>query len=243
MRNALLTLAAGGGFAYYHGQVPTSQLYGRTICRVPHAGRRIALTYDDGPNPACTEKLLEVLRRHDAHATFFLVGRWTEREPALAREVAAAGHSLGNHTFDHPTLALRSTASVQEELRRCREAVEAADLRFSEVDGEALMRPPWGRRRPGTLRAIRAAGYVPVLWSITGWDWLKRTTAEKIARHGLKAKDGDVILLHDGTHTEPAGDRAASVEATDQILSRLTAEGYRFVTVPELVGPDGSASA
>lgn len=236
----ILAPAAAAGFAYYHAQVPTSQLYGRTICRTPDAGKRIAITYDDGPNPAYTEKMMDVLDRHGAHATFFLIGRWAEREPGLAREVAAAGHALGNHTWDHPTLALRSSAQVQEELKRCRGAVEAAGVNFSEVDGAALMRPPWGRRRPGTLRAIRAAGYVPVLWSITCWDWRKRENAEKFARRGSKAKEGDVILLHDGTHTEPAGDRADSVQATDEILRRLTAEGYRFVTVPELVGRPAS---
>jgi peptidoglycan/xylan/chitin deacetylase (PgdA/CDA1 family) len=234
---ALMALAptAAAGFAYYHAQMPTSQLYGPTICRAPEAGKRIAITFDDGPNPAYTEKMMQTLERHGARGTFFLVGKWAEREPGLARELHAAGHALGNHTFTHPTLALRSTAQVQDEIRRCRAAVEAAGVTFSEVDGEALMRPPWGRRRPGTLRALRSAGYVPVLWSITGWDWRERETADSIAHHCRKTGAGDVILLHDGTHTEPAGDRATSVGAADQIMSRLTADGYEFVTVPELV--------
>jgi peptidoglycan/xylan/chitin deacetylase (PgdA/CDA1 family) len=234
---ALMALAptAAAGFAYYHAQVPTSQFYGPTICRAPEAGKRIAITFDDGPNPAYTEKMMQTLERHGAHGTFFLIGKWTEREPGLARELHAAGHALGNHTFTHPTLALRTSAQVHDEIGRCRAAVEAAGVTFSEVDGEALMRPPWGRRRPGTLRALRSAGYVPVLWSITGWDWRERETADSIARHCRKTGGGDVILLHDGTHTEPAGDRAKSVGAADQIMSRLTAEGYEFVTVPELV--------
>ena len=113
--------------------------------------------------------------------------------------------------------------------------VAPSGVSFSTVDGAALMRPPWGRRRPGTLRAIRAAGFVPVIWSVTGWDWRKRETADSIANRCSKAKDGDVILLHDGTHTEPAGDRAASVGATEKILERLTAQGYHFVTIPELM--------
>jgi peptidoglycan/xylan/chitin deacetylase (PgdA/CDA1 family) len=238
----LIALGASAGFAYYHGQVPTSQLYGRTICRAPDGGRRIALTFDDGPNPRYTEKLMHVLDRHGARATFFLIGRWAEREPGLAREVQAAGHALGNHTWSHPTLALRSMAGVQEELRRCREAVEAAGVELSTVDGAALMRPPWGRRRPGTLRAIRAAGYVPVLWSVTGWDWRRGETADSISSRCEKARDGDLILLHDGTHTEPAGDRAASVGAADELLRRYSAEGYSFVTVPELVDQGRPAS-
>jgi peptidoglycan-N-acetylglucosamine deacetylase len=237
---AALALGAAG-FAYYHAQVPTSQLYGATICRNRDAPGLIALTYDDGPNPRYTESLPSLLERHGAHATFFLIGKWTEREPALAREVQAAGHAIGNHTFTHPTLALCSGDRVQEELRRCAGAVEGAGLSFSKVDGAALMRPPWGRRRPGTLRAIRAAGYVAVIWSVTGWDWRKRETADSIAKHCDKAKDGDVILLHDGTHTEPAGDRAASLGATEKILERFTAQGYRFVTVPELMAAGAAA--
>ena len=227
--------AGAAGFAYYHAQLPTSQLYGATICREPDAGRLIALTYDDGPNPEHTPALLEVLDRHGAKATFFSIGKWAQREPALLREVHAAGHAIGNHTQTHPTLALESSAGVTDELSRCREAVEGAGISFSEVDGAALMRPPWGRRRPGTLRAIRAAGYVPVLWSITCWDWRERETASDFAARGKKARGGDVILLHDGSHLTPVGDRGNSVRATDWILEALVAEGYRFVTIPELV--------
>jgi peptidoglycan-N-acetylglucosamine deacetylase len=242
MKRAAALAVGAAGFAYYHAQVPTSQLYGATICRNRDARGLIALTYDDGPNPRFTEPLLSILERHRARATFFLIGKWTEREPALAREVQAAGHAIGNHTFTHPTLALCSGERVQEELRRCAAAVEDAGLSFSKVDGAALMRPPWGRRRPGTLRAVRSAGYAPVIWSVTGWDWRKRETAASIAKRCSKAGDGDVILLHDGTHTEPAGDRAASVDATERILERLSGEGYRFVTVPELMAAGAPAA-
>jgi peptidoglycan-N-acetylglucosamine deacetylase len=240
MRGAAIAgTAAAAGFGYYHAQAPTSQLYGTTIARAPDApaGSRIALTYDDGPNPIYTPKLLELFERHGAKGTFFQVGRWIEREPELAREVQAAGHALGNHTYTHPTLPLRSTARVKDELRRCRAAAEAAELRFHEVDGRELMRCPWGRRRPGTLRAVRDEGYVAVQWSITCWDWRTREDWQDFARRGLKAKGGDVILLHDGIHTEPAGDRSNSVRATQEILERLGAEGYEFVTIPELVRP------
>jgi peptidoglycan/xylan/chitin deacetylase (PgdA/CDA1 family) len=225
------------GLAYYNGQVPKSQLYGKTIFRNRDAGKRIALTYDDGPNPAYTPELLELLARHAAHATFFQIGKWVEREPALAKEVRDAGHAVVNHTFNHPTLALCSTDRVKEELRLCHEASQAADIEYSTVDGASLMRCPWGRRRPGTLRAVKSAGYMPVQWSITGWDWAARKTADDIAGRCLKAREGDVILLHDGVHTEPRADRSKSVYATRQVLEQLGAEGYEFVTIPELVKP------
>ncbi len=235
-RAGLAVAGAGAGLAYFHAQSPTSQLYGPTIHRNRAAGRSIALTYDDGPNPRHTPELMEVLDRHGARATFFLVGEWAQREPGLVRELRAAGHALGNHTWSHPTLALRSSAGVRDELARCRAAIEAAGEGFDEVDGQALMRPPWGRRRPATLRTVRSAGYAPVLWSITSWDWLERTDANAIARRCVRAREGDVVLLHDGAHTAPDADRSRSVAATGEILERLGAEGYRFVTVPELMG-------
>jgi peptidoglycan/xylan/chitin deacetylase (PgdA/CDA1 family) len=235
-RRALGAAAAGGAaFAWYHGQIPTSQLYGRTICREPDAGRVIALTYDDGPNPRETPKLMEVLERHGAKATFLLIGRWAEREPELIRELAAAGHAIGNHTFTHPTMALRTMGQLREELRRCREAIEAAGVELSRVDGRALMRPPYGRRRPATMRVLRQEGYVPLLWSITCYDWRRTATPRKLVRRASRAGDGDIILLHDGSHEDPAHDRDASIAATDEVLGRMTAEGYRFVTVPDLV--------
>ncbi|MET0761788.1 MAG: polysaccharide deacetylase family protein, partial [Thermoleophilaceae bacterium] len=161
MKRALaLGTAAAAGVAYFHAQWPTSQVYGATICRGSSDRRRIALTYDDGPNPAYTPALLELLERNGAKATFFSIGQWAEREPGLLREVHAAGHAIGNHTYTHPTMPLLSSAAVADEMARCRAAVEAAGIEFTRVGDEMLMRPPYGRRRPGTLKAVRADGYV-----------------------------------------------------------------------------------
>ena len=236
MRRALVAGALGAaGFAVYCGQWPTAQVFGQTICRGRSGDRRIALTYDDGPNPEQTPRLMEILDRHDAHATFFLIGRWAEREPGLIRELEAAGHALGNHTYNHPRMPFVSDKTATEELRRCREAVEAAGVRFAEVDGEMLMRPPYGSRRPGTLRTARAEGYVPVTWSVTCYDWRRSATKGKIARRAGRAIEGDVILLHDGSDEEPAANRSDSVAATEESLRKLRAEGYEFVSIPELV--------
>jgi peptidoglycan-N-acetylglucosamine deacetylase len=178
---------------------------------------------------------MEILAEHDAHATFFLIGKWAEREPGLVRELDAAGHALGNHTYNHPRMPFISDETAADELRRGREAVEAAGVRFSEVGGEMLMRPPYGSRRPGTLRTARAEGYVPVTWSVTCYDWRRSATERKIARRAGRAVEGDVILLHDGSDEEPAADRSYSVAATEETLRRLRAEGYEFVSIPELV--------
>jgi peptidoglycan/xylan/chitin deacetylase (PgdA/CDA1 family) len=227
--------AAAAGVAVFQGQYPTAQLYGGTIHRERAAGPLIALTFDDGPNPEQTPRLLELLARHDAKATFFLIGEWALREPALIRETVAAGHAIGNHTFTHPTMPAHGAARIREELRRCREAVEASGERFSTVDGAALLRPPYGRRRPGTLRTVREEGYVPVTWSITGYDWRAHTTAKRITRRCLRAEQGDIILLHDGSNTGPTADRSKSIATVAALLEHFTPRGYRFVTVPELV--------
>ncbi|MGI8462555.1 MAG: polysaccharide deacetylase family protein [Solirubrobacterales bacterium] len=227
--------AAAGGFAYYHAQVPTSQLYGKTICRNPAAGKAIALTYDDGPNPHWTPRLMEILARHDARATFFSIGKWAAREPGLLRELHAAGHAIGNHTYTHPTMYMKTASQIRDELRRCREAVEASGVTFSEVDGLSLMRPPFGRRRPGTLRTMREEGYQSVTWSITCWDWRDAASKESILKHALKSGKGDVILMHDGGQFSPTADRNASIHATEVTLEHFAAQGYRFITIPELV--------
>ncbi len=235
-RKAIAAAGVGAaGFAIFNGQWPTSQLYGATICRGPSTEKKIALTYDDGPNPIYTPKLMEILARYDAHASFFLIGQWAEREPELIRELHAAGHAVGNHTYTHPTMPLLSSAQVTDELARCRAAVEASGVEFTPADGHPMMRPPYGRRRPGTLRAMRAAGYAPVTWSVTCYDWRKTATERKVARRAMRAIEGDVILLHDGCNLEPAADRSHSVAATEDTLKKYTAEGYRFVTIPELI--------
>jgi len=122
------------------------------------------------------------------------------------------------------------------------EAVEAAGVTFSEVAGRKLMRPPYGRRRPGTLRVLKEKGYIGITWSITGYDWRPHTTAEAITRRCLKAGEGDIILLHDGFDQHPAIDRHRSVETTKNLLEHYRPQGYEFVTVPQLVDTAGTES-
>ena len=234
MRSALLLGAGAAAVALYGAQVPTAQLYGRVVDRFPDARGRLALTFDDGPNPVETPKLLDLLDEYDAKATFFLIGRWAGREPGLVRELVDRGHAIGNHTHTHPTMPLHGADAIREELERCRGAVELAGVDFSRIDGAMLMRPPYGRRRPGTLRVLAEQGYVPVTWSVTGYDWRSWETAERIGRRCVRAGDGDLILLHDGSDHDPRHDRTKSLAAARAALEHHSARGARFVTVPEL---------
>lgn len=226
-------IGAGGWIARYHAYDPTSQLFGPTLCRGRRGSQSIALTYDDGPD-RWTAPMLELLDRLGVKATFFVIGAYAEQDPGTVRAIAEAGHAVGNHTWSHPKLGWQSTATVREELARADAALARAGVAVAEVDGAKLMRPPYGHRRPGTIRAVREAGYLPVMWSVTGFDWVDENRAEDIAENCAAASGGDIILLHDGSENR-SGDRGRSVAASELIIERLAAEGYRFVTVPELL--------
>jgi peptidoglycan-N-acetylglucosamine deacetylase len=223
--------------AGYQSMAPTGQWYGRTFTGLPPGSKQIALTYDDGPNDPHTLRLLEILAKHNVHATFFLVGRYVKQRPDIAREVARAGHVVGNHTFNHPNLIYASAAQVRSELQQCTQALTEAVGQHSR-----LFRPPFGGRRPVTLRIARSLGLEPVMWNVTAWDW-KGKPAEYLERRVCRqVRGGDVILLHDGGHAVFGADRSQTVIATDRLIARYKAEGYDFVTVPEMMGKEAATS-
>ncbi len=222
--------AAAAAAASYQTMAPTAQWYGRTFTGLPCGSRQIALTYDDGPNDPHTLRLLEVLAKHNVHATFFLIGRYVQHKPQIARPIVQAGHVVGNHTFTHPLLIFKSEAEIRQELTRCRDALRDAIGKPSN-----LFRPPFGGRRPAVLRMARELGLEPVMWNVTGYDWTA-PPAEKIERKVTKQKrGGDVILLHDGGHKQMGADRSQTVIATDHLIARYKAEGYEFVTIPQMM--------
>jgi len=221
------TVAASAG---YQSMSPTGQWYGRTFTGLPAGARKLALTYDDGPNDPHTLRLLEVLARHRVRATFFLIGRYAKQRPELAREIAEAGHAIGNHTFSHPNLIFASNSQTRAELQQCEQAVyDAVGQR------PRLFRPPFGGRRPGTLRLARSLGLTTVMWGVTGWDWRDRPAEYVEQKIRKQICGGDVILLHDGSHLAPGADRSATVRATDRLIARYKAERYEFVTIPEMM--------
>jgi peptidoglycan/xylan/chitin deacetylase (PgdA/CDA1 family) len=223
-----LAMATSAG---YQSMSPTGQWYGRTFTGLPPGSKQLALTYDDGPNDPHTLRLLEVLAKHQVHATFFLIGRYVKQRPDIAREIAGAGHAIGNHTFSHPNLIFASTQQVRTELQQCEQTLYDAVGQHSR-----LFRPPFGGRRPATLRIARSLELAPVLWNVTGRDW-KALPAENIERKvSRQIRGGDVILLHDGSHVAPGADRSPTVVATDRLITRCKSEGYEFVTIPVMMG-------
>ena len=232
--------AAAAVAAGYQSMAPTGQWYGRTFTGLARGSRQIALTYDDGPNDPHTLRLLEVLNRHGVQATFFLIGRYVEQRPDIAREIAKAGHVVGNHTFTHPLLIFKSEEEIRRGLSECRSRLQEAIGQHSN-----LFRPPFGGRRPAVLHVARELGLEPVMWNVTGYDW-NAPPAEVIENKVAKRlRGGDVILLHDGGHKQMGADRSQTVIATDRLIARYKAEGYEFVTVSQMmqktrVGPGRS---
>ena len=194
----------------------------------------IALTYDDGPNDAATERLLEVLAHHDIRATFFLIGEFVRQRPALVRSITAGGHIVGNHTMTHPWLSWQSAARIRQELAGCNALLEdtlGGPVRF--------FRAPHGARRPVVLKIARELGLTAVQWNITAFDWNPIAADEILSNvtQGIErnrsCKRASNVLLHDGGHHGIGQPRMASVEATDLLIQRYKPAGMRFVTVAD----------
>ncbi len=218
---------AAAGVAAWAAGAPSSQLFGPTIRTTQDAGA-IALTFDDGPNPAVTPALLEVLEQNSARATFFLIGRYVRAFPDLAVEILARGHTIANHTETHPRLAFLPAARVREELLLCREAIAAVTPR------EILwMRPPFGFRGPNLDAVARGLGFAGVvMWSRWARDWNPQP-AGPVIRRLRRVRGGDIVLLHDGDHRRRLGDRRHTVTAMEYWLPRWRDAGLRFVTLDD----------
>ncbi len=216
---------------------PASQLFGPTTRRTgdPFA---MALTFDDGPNPAVTPQLLDLLSRHNVRANFFLIGKFVRACPGLTAEIAARGHAIGNHTETHPNLMWLSPRRIAEELQRCNEAIAAATGREAR-----WMRPPYGFRGPqlaGVVRRLGGAGVM--MWSAMARDW-KPQPAEPVIERLRRARGGDIVLLHDGDHRRLGGDRQHTVTALEFWLPRWKDAGIRLVALDAVNRQTASVTA
>ncbi|HEY7961787.1 MAG TPA: polysaccharide deacetylase family protein [Solirubrobacteraceae bacterium] len=188
-------------------------------------GEGYALTFDDGPHREGTPAVLEILAARHTPATFFLVGEQVRRDPALAREIAAAGHTVGLHCDRHRNL-LRLTP------RQTRIDIDRAQASIEDATGAAiaLYRPPYGVLNPSALRLARRRGWRTLLWSDWGRDWEKRATPQSIARRVTAgAGPGSVLLLHDADDYSAPGSWRRTVAALPAVLDALGERGLRPV--------------
>jgi len=203
----------------------------------PRGRPQIALTFDDGPDPAVTPRVLDLLRNHGARATFFLIGRHAEAHPALVRRILAEGHELGNHSYGHSRLLnCFPTASLQREIERG----ETALRRVAGTSGPALYRPPVGLKSPWLARVQRRLNLRVVTWSLHARDTGRRNPAAIAARVVRRARPGDIVLLHDG-HDLPGRSRDTVAAALEAILAGLQHRNLQTVTVGELLAEPAEA--
>ncbi|HEU5410015.1 MAG TPA: polysaccharide deacetylase family protein [Candidatus Acidoferrales bacterium] len=230
----------GAAVATWGAVYPGAQIFGPSL-RTTGDLNAIALTFDDGPNPAATPALLELLERNRAKASFFVMGAHVRAFPQIAREIALRGHTIGNHTETHPNVTFLSAKILHDELIRCDEAIHLATGLPTR-----WMRPPFGFRGPQLDGVVRRMGYAGVaMWSRWMWDW-KPQPAQNVIRRLRRAGGGDIVLLHDGDHRNPRGERQHTVKALEYWLPRWKNAGLRFVTVDEVesvLNPPDAATA
>ena len=200
----------------------------RIPLRLPGAGG-VAITFDDGPHPQGTPAVLDALATSGAIATFFLVGEQVERFPALAAEIAAAGHEIAIHGYRHRLLLRRSPRALAADFDRAAAVIGEATGRASPV-----YRPPYGVLSSPALAIVRRRGWTPYLWSKWGWDWTANATAASIAARataGLAA--GDIVLLHDADHYSSPGSWRNTAAALPAVLDAVAALGVDCVSVTQ----------
>ncbi len=196
---------------------------GLTFTRVPVAGKFVAITFDDGPHPKNTPRLLDMLRARNIKATFYVIGASVNLYPQVLRRTVAEGHEIGNHSNTHRLLSKLSNAEVVADLRRCKDAVRNA----AGIDPRTL-RPPYG----GLLQSQRQLvmdefGYPTILWSVDPLDWKRPGAAVITSRILAGTTPGGIVLAHD-LH-------AQTVDAMPATLDGLLSRGYQFVTVSQLI--------
>ncbi|MCS6831194.1 MAG: polysaccharide deacetylase family protein [Armatimonadota bacterium] len=185
----------------------------------------VALTFDAGSSAEPVPRILQALARQSVHCTFFLTGQWIERYPDAARQIAEAGHELGNHSWSHPAFTSLTDEQIREQLRRTEEIAQRVCGRST----KPLFRPPFGARNERVRSVVAEEGYLTIYWSIDSWDSVKKDiTPQMIINRVMRAmRPGAIVLMHCGSE--------ATAQALPRLLGELEAQGYRVVTVSELL--------
>lgn len=229
-----LFLFALAGLAYpWHGlsylEKWREMRSGRIFYAAHTKERVVALTFDDGPDPRYTPRVLDILKAHHIHATFFLCGKMLTAHPELGRRIVAEGHAIGNHTETHPHLEVESNPLARREISDCTEHIEA-------ITGQRtfLFRPPRGLWNADVFSDARQTGYNVILWSLA-FDRQAVHDSRILGRRVVRlAKPGDIILMHDGS-TDHTDIRRPTLRELNNIINGLEKRGYHFATVPALL--------
>jgi peptidoglycan-N-acetylglucosamine deacetylase len=184
----------------------------------------MALTFDDGPHPVYTRKILKILSTHHAKGTFFVTGQRAKKYPSILKEVCEHGHEIGNHTYSHPSMRKISSLALQEEIQR------TDNIIYYSIAHLFYFVMPGGLQNAVVLDAARKTKHLIVLWSTDPNDWSNPGIERIVNRVTHHAQPGQIVLLHDS-----GVNRTQTVKALDRILDILSKQGYKFVTVSELI--------
>lgn len=208
------------------------QLFGTIVPRVTTDRKLVALTFDDGPEPGATEKLLQLLGDRQVKATFFLVGRSMEKHPEQAAMIARAGHQLGNHSYTHSRMVMLDYETVAEELENTERLIRDAGY-----SGEIYFRPPYGKKLFNLPRYLNDRDITSVTWDIAPETFAGPMTPEEISGPILeRVRPGSIILLH-----PMHGYRDTVLQALPEVIDSLKARGYHFATLSELLAAETAA--
>lgn len=208
------------------------QLFGKAICRVNTTQKVVALTFDDGPNPPFTNQILDVLKKHEVKATFFVVGQRAKQYPETVKLVYNAGHEIGNHSWSHHVLVGKSSKFIRQE-------IDSTDKLIKELGytGTIYFRSPKGMKFITLSKILKQKGRYNILFDAVGWDWSRPGVKKIVNNVVVNVGPGSIILLHDGNgdNNYEITDRSQTVQATDIIIQKLKESGYKFVTISELL--------
>ncbi|MCF7799401.1 polysaccharide deacetylase family protein [Candidatus Babeliales bacterium] len=211
--------------------IPNSpQIVGKAIRRVHTKEKVVALTFDDGPNPPRTNELLEVLKKHEIKATFFVLGKYIQNYPDIVKQIYNDGHEIGNHSWSHNYMVFKSCNTIRKEITSTDTAIR--DLGYT---GVIYFRAPHGGKLINLPMVLSQQNRIHILFNVIAWDWTC-PGVEKIVNNVMKSiKPGSIILLHDGDGAKDKADRSQTVKATDIIIQKLKEQNYKIVTISELL--------
>jgi peptidoglycan/xylan/chitin deacetylase (PgdA/CDA1 family) len=219
-----LTMIGGVAHGAYHRN---SRVFGPVLGELPSDGKRVSLTFDDGPNPDATPRVLDALAKHGVKATFFVLGAHAERWPDLVHRVLEEGHQIGNHGYFHRKLHLKSPAYVKRDIILGKRAIERAG-----APAPRFFRAPHGFRSPWVTAIARSLGERTIGWSLGVWDSDRPGVQAIVDRTIEGTRPGSIVLLHDGDGYNANGDRTQTAAALPAIISGLRDRGFDFVTLP-----------
>ena len=207
--------------------------FGKNVVRLNTDQKVVALTYDDGPNPPYTERLLDVLAKHNVKATFFVIGNRIERHPETVRRMIVEGHQIGNHTYSHPLLGFLPPFCVRRQIERTDDLLQQYG-----IAKDSVFRAPMLTRFLPVAYVLAKGGRTHISCNVWSWDWTTQNP-DKITETVLKKTlsstgAGSIIVLHDGKAENKNADRSGTIEATDRIITALKQEGYRFVRLSDV---------